>query len=261
MCYDISFTTDVKELTDYFPDLVFDSEIHLEFGPIDHLQGVGVFPKMPVVYINKEDQLPHVRMMEWGVIEHYAKEEPDVKRRNYMCNIRSERVLDDQKSYWYKIRNRRCLFPTTAIYEHQKVKGQTKKVPYLVKPCDQKLFFIPGLRSEAEIVDKTTGEVVRRYTAALMTREANELMAWIHNDGDNSGRMPLFLPFELAREFLSDDLSTERYREILAYRMPSEDLYYHTTNTIRTSKPRPDGKHKNEEWDWGNIPKFVKESN
>lgn len=83
-------------------------------------------------------------------------------------------------------------------------------------------------------------------------------MRWIHNDGENAGRMPLFLPFNLAQEFLSDALTTneERYAEILAYKIKSEDLYYHTTNTIRTSKPRPDGKYKHEPWDWGNIPKF-----
>jgi putative SOS response-associated peptidase YedK len=258
MCYDISFTVDVRQLSDYFPDLIFDGQLHMEFGVVDHVQGVGVFGKHPVIYVNREDMQLHCKLMEWGCIPFYSKEEPDWKVRNKMLNIRSERVLKDKGSYWYKIRNRRCLFPVTAIYEHQKVEGQTKKVPYYVKPKDQDVFFIPGLFSVAEIVDKTTGELVKRTTFGMMTTEANDLMKWIHNDGENKWRMPLFLPFALAKEYIGEDLSKneERYQEILDYKIPSEDLYCHTTDTIRTAKLRGDGKRKHEPFAWKNVAEF-----
>jgi putative SOS response-associated peptidase YedK len=258
MCYDISFTVDVRQLTDYFPDLIFDSQIHMEFGAVDHVQGVGVFGKHPVIYMNREDFQLHCKLMEWGCIPYYAKDEPDWKVRNKMLNIRSEKVLKDKSSYWYKIRNRRCLFPVTAIYEHQKVEGQLKKVPYYVKPKDQDTFFIPGLMSVAEIADKSTGELIKRTTFGMMTTEANKLMKWIHNDGENKWRMPLFLPLHLAKEYISEDLSKDevRYQEILDYKMPSEDLYYHTTDTIRTAKTRADGKGKHEPFVWKNAPAF-----
>jgi hypothetical protein len=60
--------------------------------------------------------------------------------------------------------------------------------------------------------------------------------------------MLLFLPLEMAKEYISEDLSKDevRYQEILDYKMPSEDLYYHTTDTIRTAKTRADGKGKHE---------------
>jgi putative SOS response-associated peptidase YedK len=258
MCYDISFTVDVRQLSDYFPDLIIDEQIHLEFGPVDHVQGVGVFGKHPVIYVNREDMQLHCKLMEWGCIRHYETEEPDVKVRNHMVNIRSEKVLKDTRSYWYKIRNRRCLFPVTGIFDHQKVEGQTKKIPYFVKPKDQDVFFIPGLMSVANIVDKSTGELVKRTTFGIMTRWANDLMKWIHNDGENKWRMPLFLPFELAKEFIAEDLSKDmvRYQEILDYEMASEDLYYHTTDTIRTAKSRADGKRKHEPFVWQKAPQF-----
>jgi len=31
MCYDIAFTVKIAQLTDYFPDLVFDSQIDIDF--------------------------------------------------------------------------------------------------------------------------------------------------------------------------------------------------------------------------------------
>ena len=31
MCYDISFTVEIKQLSDYFPDLVFDEQIGNKF--------------------------------------------------------------------------------------------------------------------------------------------------------------------------------------------------------------------------------------
>jgi putative SOS response-associated peptidase YedK len=172
-----------------------------------------------------------------------------------MLNIRSERVLDDPKSYWYKIRNRRCLMPVTGIYEHREVKGWKKKVPYLVKPLDQqKVFFLPGLYSVAELPDKETGEIFTRHTFALMTRPANSLMRNIHNSGDNRHRMPLFLPFEMSRAFLSEDLTPDDYKEILSYEMKSEELYCHPVYTIRTPQLRADGKSKHEHWPWEKLP-------
>lgn len=178
-----------------------------------------------------------------------------------MLNIRSERVLDDAKSYWYKIRNRRCLIPVTGIYEHREVRGWKKKVPYMVKPKEQEgVFFLPGLYSVAELPDVETGEVIKHFTFGLMTRAANSVMRNIHNSGENRHRMPLFLPLHLSKAFLSEELTETGYREILNFEMPSEGLYYHPVNTIRTSKLRPDEKGKHEYWEWAKLPELGEEN-
>ena len=254
MCYDISFTVNIKELEDYFPGLVYDHQIKMDFAPLDHIQGVSIFPEHPIIYTNRQDFKLHIRRMEWSAIEYNATTEPDMAKRNGMLNIRSERVLDDPNSYWFKIRNRRCLIPVSGIYEHRAVRGWKKKVPYLVRPKDQSVFFLPGLYSVAELPDKSTGEMIKRWTFALMTRAANNVMKHIHNDGDHKWRMPVFLPLEMAKEFISEELTVERYRQILAYEMPSEELYYHPVFTIRSPKLRPDNKMKHEYWDWEKLP-------
>ncbi len=253
MCYDISFTVKLKELPAYFPDLETGLQLELDFDGI-HIMGHS-FRDHPIIYREREAKNLSVRPMEWGVIPFYVKDEKSfLRQRASMLNARSERILGDEKSYWYKIRNRRCLIPVTGVYEHRAIKGWKKKVPYFIRLIDQPLFFLPGLYSVSELPDLATGELVRRYTFSLITRNGNDLMKKIHNDGDNRGRMPLFLPFELSREFLDEELSPERYQEILQFEMPENKMEAITVFTIRSSKERPDGKTKNEFWEWEKLP-------
>jgi putative SOS response-associated peptidase YedK len=253
MCYDISFKTKLDELSNYFPDLIIDDQIDLEFDR-DHIIA-HAYGNHPIIYQNRDDNKLHLRLMEWGCIPFYVKDEKTfVKQRSTMLNARSERILDDQKSYWYKIRNRRCLIPLTGTFEHRKIVGWTKKVPYFVKPKDQKMFFLPGLYSVVELPDLSTGELIKRYTWTLITRSANDVMKNIHNDGDNRWRMPLYLPFVMSREYLGESLTEDRYREILGYEMPSEDIEYFTVDTIRSPKPRGDQQSKDTIFEWPRLP-------
>jgi putative SOS response-associated peptidase YedK len=255
MCYDVSVKVNMHEMDAFLPDLIYDSPGEMNMDGT-HIMG-HTYAEQPVIYRNREDQQLHCKLMEWGCIPYYVKDEKQfLRQRASMLNARSERVLEDEKSYWYKIRNRRCVVPVTGIYEHRAIKGWKKKVPYYVQLKHQSLFFIPGLYSVTELPDLSTGEVIKRWTFTLMTRSANDVMRKIHNDGDNKGRMPLFLPLDLSKEFLQDNLSAERYKEILGYEMPSEELNYHPVFTIRSPKVRPDDKPKNEFWEWEKLPEL-----
>jgi putative SOS response-associated peptidase YedK len=253
MCYDISFKTKLDELSNYFPDLVIDDQIDIKFDR-DHIVA-HAYGNHPIIYQNRDDNKLHLKLMEWGCIPFYVKDEKTfVKQRSTMLNARSERILDDPKSYWYKIRNRRCLIPLTGTFEHRHVVGWTKKVPYFVKPKDQKMFFLPGLYSVVELPDLSTGELIKRYTWTLITRNANDVMKNIHNDGDNRWRMPLYLPFGMSREYIGESVTEDRYRAILGYEMPSEDIEYYTVDTIRSPKPRGDQQSKDMIFEWPRLP-------
>ncbi|MEO8768497.1 MAG: SOS response-associated peptidase family protein [Ferruginibacter sp.] len=256
MCYDISFTIDIKQLSDYFPDLVFDDQIKINFDPV-HIVGHS-HGNHPIIFRDRDDQQVHCRLMEWGCIPFYVKDEDGFKnQRRTMLNARSERILDDPKSYWYKIRNRRCLIPLTGFYEHREVKGFKNKIPYFIELKDQPLFFLPGLYSVAELPNKETGEVEKRYTFTLLTTNANEIMKEIHNGGDNKGRMPLLLPFELSKKWIDEELPEESYRNILNYMMPAEKLTFHSVYSIRSAKMRPDEKAKNAFYQWEHLAEIV----
>ena len=253
MCYDISFKVNIPELADYFPDIRWDDQISIDFEASEHIIAHG-FGEHPVIYRDREDGLIHGRLMEWGCIPYYVKEENAFKKqRSGMLNARSERILSDSKSYWYKIRQRRCLIPVTGIYEHREVKGFKNKIPYFVALKEQPAFFIPGLYSVAELPD-ADGVAIKRWTYTLITRNANNVMRQIHNSGDNSGRMPLFVPLEMAKEWIAADLDSEKYQQILDFEMPDEALEFHTVWSIRTPKQRPDDAAKSTVFAWGDLP-------
>jgi putative SOS response-associated peptidase YedK len=256
MCYDISFTVNIKELGDYIPDLIYDTQISINFDATTHIMAHG-YGEHPIIYSDRNDMKLHCRLMEWGCIPFYVKEEKAfLSQRNTMLNARSERILEDNRSYWYKIRNRRCLIPVSGIYEHREIPGWKKKVPYFIQLKEQPVFFLPGLYSVAELPDTETGEMIRRFTYTLITRNANGVMMKIHNGGDNKFRMPLFLPRQMSLEWLKDDLAEDRYKELLSFEMPSEQLKYHPVYTIRGRTPRPDNKMKNESWEWEKLPEL-----
>ena len=255
MCYDISFTVNIKKLADYFPDLIFDEQIEMNFEPV-HIIGHN-YGNHPIIYKNREDELLHCRLMEWGCIPFFVKDEEAYKKqRATMLNARSEKILEDPKSYWYKIKNRRCLIPMTGFYEHREVKGLKKKIPYFISLKDQQTFFLPGLYSVAELPNKETGEIEKRFTFTLLTRAANKLMEQIHNGGANKHRMPLMLPFELSKKWVTEEISVEDYKAILAYEMPVEKMDYISVYSIRTTEERPDEKAKNEMYKWENVPEI-----
>lgn len=254
MCYDVSFTVDIKQISDYFPNLIWEEQLAINFEHSVHLLGHN-YAEQPIIYQNREDGKLHIKLMEWGCIPFYTKDEKIfLKQRASMLNARSERILDDPKSYWYKIRNRRCLIPISGFYEHRKVPKFTKKVPYYIELKKQPMFFIPGLYSVVELPNKETGEIEKRFTYTMVTREANSVMRAIHNDGENQGRMLLMLPIEKSKQWLDQELSEDQYRDILNFEMPSDELAYRTVWTIRGRSDRPDSKSKNEFFEWENLP-------
>lgn len=86
------------------------------------------------------------------------------------------------------------------------------KYPYHIGLKDKKYFFIAALWQSW--TDKDTGEIVD--TVALVTTEANSLMRQIHN---SKKRMPTILSDELAWEWMMEDLSEERIKELATYQI------------------------------------------
>ena len=169
-----------------------------------------------------------------------------------MCNARSEKIVEDKKSYWHRLRRNRCLIPVTGFYEHREVKGFKTKIPYHIELKQRELFCIPGLYHYPNKADVETGEITGTFT--LVTRAANSVMAQIHNGGDQAFRMPLMLPKEWETKWLLPDLTDEEIQEILDYEMSSEELSYKPVYTIRTTKERPDGKGKLDPFEWPDLP-------
>ena len=121
MCLDIAFYSALELIDEYFPNLVHDGEIQFDLETSVHFFAIG-HKKYPVITF--EDDAYYRRLFEWGIIAEYMNTPEKVKMlRRSMVNARSEKIIDDKKSFWHRIRKKRCLIPVTGIYEHREIKG------------------------------------------------------------------------------------------------------------------------------------------
>lgn len=278
MCLDISFKIEATEdsLYDYLPHLKIDPQLTVEFDNLSHIQAHDR-PKTRIIYTNKEG-FPYLTLMRWGLMQRFMTKDPFSfkKYANSMFNARAENIFDT-KSVWNRIRTNRCLIVAPGIYEHRHIAGWKNKVPYYIRLKSRKTLLIPALYSFMELneedikrikatndkqmieaVNKTinfeTGEITGTY--AMITRQANELMKNIHNDGPNKHRMPLFMSPEQAVQWIDPALSDAGIKEILDYEIPAEELEAWPVFTIRSQKPRPDNKEKYEPFHWPGLPEL-----
>lgn len=179
--------------------------------------------------------------MEWGFIPHYLNTREDVlKMRNgftdatgkyrpaiITLNAVAEELIKPGKIYKDATLNRRCLVLSTGFFEWRHVFPANKrtglplktpnKIPYYISLKDREYFFMAGVWQPW--TDKATGEYVESF--AVVTTEANSLMAQIHN---SKKRMPVILNEELAYEWLLGNINEQRIAEIAAFRFPASEM-------------------------------------
>ena len=91
-------------------------------------------------------------------------------------------------------------------------------------------------------------------TFSIITGVANEVMKQVHNDGLNKHRMPRFMDPKHALKWIDESLTDEEIISFLKYEIPSDELEAKPVYMIRTTKERPDGKEKFEEFAYENLP-------
>jgi putative SOS response-associated peptidase YedK len=250
MCHDISFSASTVEfITDLLPNIIFDCQIDIDFSTTSHVLSMSN-RKCFVVY--SKEGVPHGNLFEWGLIADYMNTPEKVKQfRTAMANARSEKVFD-KGSAWYRLRKNRCIILVDGFYEHREIKGWKNKVPYFIKLANRSNLCLLGLYNYSPIPDPETGEM--KGTFSVLTRDANAPMKNIHNHGPNKHRMPVLMQPEEAVKWIDEGLTDEQMKEMLAYEIPGEKLEYWPVFTIRSTKPRPDNKEKNEVFAWENLP-------
>lgn len=137
-----------------------------------------------------EKELRELVMLRWGLVPFWAKD-PSIGNR--MINARAETVAE-KPSFRNAYRKRRCLVLADGFYEWQKA-GDTK-TPYFVSLTDGSPFAFAGLWENWS--SKESDESLQ--TTAIITTEANEFMAQIHQ------RMPVVMLPEHAGRWLNGDM-------------------------------------------------------
>ncbi|HEU4575550.1 MAG TPA: SOS response-associated peptidase [Chitinophagaceae bacterium] len=163
--------------------------------------------------------------MHWEFIPHWVKTMDDVmaarKQGIPWLNATCEKLLDS-KMFRNAALKRRCLVLASYFFEWRSYKpdGAKKEIkyPYAIELNDADYFFMAGIWQPW--TDQSTGETLDTF--AIVTTSANELMEEIHN---TKKRMPVILPEDLAWEWMMEDLSEERIRQIACYQLPAENMY------------------------------------
>src|SRR5688572_27812168 len=185
MCLDIAYYADLELIDNYLPQPAdrdpdvtgFDRESGAHIFAIEH-------KKYPVITMEDDGQY-HLKNFEWGIIADYMDTQERVyMMRRSMVNTRSEKILEDKRSFWNRIRGKRCLIPVMGVYEHREVKGWKNKVPYYVHLKGRNLFCIPGLYFYNDRIPSDPGSGEMRGMFSMVTRWANDVMRNIHNSGD-----------------------------------------------------------------------------
>lgn len=255
MCRSISMHCEIALTTDVFPEMENRKQVMFDEVARTYIDATG-FPLADVI-ARQQDRII-LSEMSWGVMPLFEKDRDKiVARRMDMVNARAERVLDEN-AYWFKagLVRQPVLVPVTNIFEYRHIHGWSNKVPYAIRTNQQPAlhpFYIPGMYQLHQEFD-AKGQLTEVGSFTIITTAANEVMRQIHNGGNNPHRMPLFLPLDMAKQWISPKRTKGDVKEILNYSMPAEDLSYHTVFTLTGKKSRPDGQPKDAYWEWPNLP-------
>jgi len=252
MCYHISFQTKLESILDYFPDLVVDPQLSMDFPTAAYINGFDRKPHQ-VMVTSRKDGKKHLTLMMWGFIPKYIKngaaaekfvngytdENGRYNQPIITLNAMGEELFD-KPMYKEAAQNNRCVVFVDGIYEWQHIfpigkKGQRLKTPVkypyhiFLKDKTPPFIMMAGIWNvwtHEELVEET-GELKTYHTPtfSIVTTKANALMEKIHN---SKKRMPTILTKELALEWIQPGLSKERITEIAAFQYPAEMMEAHS---------------------------------
>lgn len=134
----------------------------------------------------------------WGFVPEWAKGRHDVKA---IINARAETVAA-KPFFRDAFKKKRCLVLADGFYEWRRTKGS--KRPYRIALKTEEPFAFAGIWSTWHDAEGNP-----RPTFAIITTDANELVAHIHN------RMPVILNRGDEQEWLNPELSTAAAQELL----------------------------------------------
>jgi putative SOS response-associated peptidase YedK len=180
-------------------------------------------PSQELLVIRRNHHTGEVSLdpLRWGLIPYWCQ---DPKGGRKPINAKCQ-TLDRLPMFRDAYGRRRCILPVDGFYEWKAIRGQKAKQPYAIAMKDGQPFGIGGLWENWK--DPATGEWIRTF--AVITTDANELVAQIHN------WMPLILAPGDYNRWLSDEPDP---RDLLRP-FPAEPMRIWPIST-RVNKPEND---------------------
>jgi len=215
MCFSVNVNLVKEELEERY-GIKFPDKYRYEPSYYYHAFGLPVLPAIC------SENPGTISFLKWGLIPAWTRSNEDADAiRLKTFNARAE-SLGTKPSFSSSFRSKRCLIPIRGFYEWQHV-GKDK-IPWYIYHADNDIITLAGLYSNWTPPDGT--ETVSTFS--IITTEANELMAEVHN---SKKRMPVILGRDEEKKWI--DLTIP---PAILYGMlkpcPSDTLKAHTISPL-----------------------------
>jgi putative SOS response-associated peptidase YedK len=196
-----------------------------EFAVPDSDYNIAPTTYQPIVRESRETGRRKLVLARWGLVPYFTKDLKDLKAMSTI-NARAESITT--AGMWRQpVRKRRCLVPADAFYEWPK-DANAPRQPYAIEMKDGAPFAFAGLWDAWKDAE---GKWLQSF--AIVTTEANELMAKIHP------RMPVILREKDYERWL-DREETERPPLDLLRPFDADALEMHEAN-LKVNNARNNG--------------------
>lgn len=206
MCSHYNLKANSKEIEEEF-NAEFEAGIAAEMSM--YANGYA-HPKMPVI---TNEEPGKIKFFHWGLIPSWVKDSTQAKEMANMCIMAKIESIEEKPSFRESYKHKRCIIPATSFYEWKwlDAKGKQKEKYEIGLPNNQ-FFAFGGLWSNW--TNKETGEIIETFS--IVTTDANELMAEIHN---TKKRMPLILQPNQVDEWLNSPGTTHHLSDLAQHQI------------------------------------------
>ncbi|PTM09778.1 MAG: hypothetical protein DA407_05040 [Bacteroidetes bacterium] len=184
------------------------------YNPYYHLNGF-TYGNLQII---KMDEPETISSAKWGLIPNWALHNAEAfRKKSNTLNARAESVFE-KASYKESVVSKRCLILADGFFEPHHENGQA--IPYFCYQPSKEypegdLFLFAGLYNE---LDDTT------LTATILTTEANDFFAEVHNKGK---RMPLILDDLYFEDWLDNGMTSQEINEIMTTGLTKNEFKAH----------------------------------
>lgn len=177
MCFTVNVNLIKEELENRYGANLIDPE---NYRPSYYYHAFSL-PRLPAI---RSENPSEIALLTWGLIPPWTQsaDQADIIRYKTF-NARSE-SLESKPSFSQSFRTRRCIIPVQGFYEWQHTGN--KKIPWYIYQSGNEILSLAGIYDNW--TETSTGEIFSTFS--IVTTEANEMMAEIHNSGK---RMPVVL--------------------------------------------------------------------
>jgi len=219
MCFTVNVNLIKEELQNRYGATLIDPD---KYRPSYYYHAFGL-PSLPVICSAETEK---IQLLKWGLIPSWTKGIDQANIVRYKTfNARSESI-ESKPSFSSSFRSKRCIIPVAGFFEWQHV--EDKKIPWYIYHSEYEIFSLAGLYDNW--LESSTGEVFSTFS--IVTTDANDLMAGIHNSGK---RMPVILNKSTENKWLDLSVSGEDALNLLVP-CPSGLLKAHTIGPLINSR-------------------------